>query len=271
MKKTTTTLTFLFILNIVRAQLNPGFEEWENLIIYKNPKNWETLNILSVSNVANISCNQSKNARTGLYSVAISALKIKESGFSDTLAGVATQQFAYTKRANYFNFYYKYKTRIDSKAYALIYFVNAGEVIGESEVKIEPSNASDDWAFSKNEIYWTTNQIPDTAFISFNSAEKDVTDTLWVDDISLTAQISSISSEKIINFKIFINNNDELIVKNQSLNTPKNISISNTLGEILITKNEDLESVDIKNLVFGVYFCKIQTEKGISVYKFIKQ
>jgi Secretion system C-terminal sorting domain len=42
-------------------------------------------------------------------------------------------------------------------------------------------------------------------------------------------------------------------------------------GRILSSGNGDFSTIDVTNLENGIYFLKIQTEKGIGMNKFIKE
>jgi len=61
---------------------------------------------------------------------------------------------------------------------------------------------------------------------------------------------------------------------NITLNKPMTISeikIYNTLGQLVISKVNSNQSIDVSNLESGNYFVKIITDKGILNEKFIKE
>ena len=80
----------------------------------------------------------------------------------------------------------------------------------------------------------------------------------------------SVSDIETSNIKIYPNPSSSIIHISSQRNPLLSIEVFNLLGENILTRNTDLETVDISHLDTGIYLLKMYTERGATVKKIIK-
>ncbi len=79
---------------------------------------------------------------------------------------------------------------------------------------------------------------------------------------------NNVQEAQMINFSIFPNPSSEVITIQSEENIVR-IEILNLAGELLLTQDHALNSIDVRELSAGSYFVRVSTENGIGVEKFV--
>lgn len=80
----------------------------------------------------------------------------------------------------------------------------------------------------------------------------------------------SVSENEIMDILVYPNPSSSLIKINSEQNPILTIDIFDILGQHILSKNTDFETVDISNLNDGIYLMKISTTDGATIKKIIK-
>ncbi|WP_420572891.1 T9SS type A sorting domain-containing protein [Kordia sp.] len=80
----------------------------------------------------------------------------------------------------------------------------------------------------------------------------------------------STPEQEIIDFSIYPNPTTDKLHINRVKNLEK-IEVINSNGQLVFTKNNELEDINVSKLQSGAYFLKIYTQNGIATKKFIKE
>ena len=111
--------------------------------------------------------------------------------------------------------------------------------------------------------------IPNTASIYFDSNPTIVTNTFNTEFVSTLSNLNFVLNSDLkltpIPTKEFLN-----IKLNQNA-TISSISIFNTIGQLVLKVSPTNDKLDVKNLESGLYFIKIESDKGLYQSKFIKE
>lgn len=103
------------------------------------------------------------------------------------------------------------------------------------------------------------------------------TDTWLVDNLIITGEnsmgVSIADDQKNIGMKIYPNpTNDQVVLQFDQANTDAKIEVLNTLGQIVYTSQiNSMQTTITLPREKGVYFIKVNTDKGITLHKVIKQ
>jgi len=88
-------------------------------------------------------------------------------------------------------------------------------------------------------------------------------------DASLDFATLSIPSDEVIDFSIYPNPTTDNLYINQMNNLTK-VEIINMNGQLVFSKNKNLEKINVSRLQNGMYFLKVFTENGSNSKKFVK-
>lgn len=99
--------------------------------------------------------------------------------------------------------------------------------------------------------------------------------TLDVDNVEAVAALLSTSDfvEQKIDFKVYPNPvAEELFLNIPSYFSNNKVEIYDVTGkQLMVRKSDSLLDIDVRNLNSGIYFIKLETSKGSSIKRFLKQ
>lgn len=131
----------------------------------------------------------------------------------------------------------------------------------------------------ENDSALATTVIPLKSFMSADMVDDgmaifvpvvDADDSGVSGDSSFTFTTLSTPDIEVIDFSIYPNPTTDNLYINQINNLTK-VEIINMNGQLVLTKENNLEKVNVSRLHSGMYFLKVYTENGSSSKKFIKK
>jgi hypothetical protein len=174
------------------GQINLDFENWSNKFGTLSPDFWYNINF-AVLLGDSVSCQQAVPSHTGNFAAKIRPITIKS--FNNiNLNGTLNTFWIPTIRNKSISFYYKYSATVKDSCFMDLsyYYGNMGSssnVVGNCRIELDTVST---WKKVTLQINWTSNNFPDTAFLSFSTNNKDLTSSLIIDEISLNDTVQSI-------------------------------------------------------------------------------
>ncbi|MBN1597346.1 MAG: T9SS type A sorting domain-containing protein [Bacteroidales bacterium] len=110
----------------------------------------------------------------------------------------------------------------------------------------------------------TIDSVMENTSVKFAFLYTATLDVVYIDDVSLQEQISSINGVSVLSMNVFPNPTDgELNISNEV--NVANIEVLNVLGQTIIVVNESTNILDVSSLSSGVYIIKV-TDDNNNVY-----
>jgi hypothetical protein len=250
----------LTLCNNLSAQSNLSFENWNVNGLYEEPNDWSTSNVLSkIGGLVN--CNKG-TPHWGQYAVALSA-----SGINDIPAFVA-QSFAIDKRIGSIRFFYQYSGTIADSAAVLVLFFKGRKIIDSLVGNLTyylPYNRS--WTMVEEDIVWLNSQIPDSATIIVSTSKKQNSDTIFVDDLSLSVYkvnlTTSNTNNAILIYPNPVKGQFTVELKGSDGEIIKQVSIIDIQGRIVKQQEVSImkQEISMEDLENGIYTVQVQTSK----------
>ena len=266
MKNKLLLIIYLHSISLI-GQSNLNFENWSNKGSYYDLDSWYTGNTFYKLG-ANTSCHRGM-PHSGSFSLGVSPIFL----FMDTTPGYAFQQFEYTQRAKSISLYYKYSSKtFDSSGLELDFFKgnssDTNNKIGSAQLYFILNN---NWSYMSQEIKWKNNEAPDSALIFIFNSFENKSDTLFIDDISISKSTNNTNQSLFQNFNIFINSNSQLILENLEINKTYGIKVRDNIGQTVLDLSTCEKKIDLSELEIGLYTFEVfDSYRRISSGKIIK-
>ncbi|HNW97765.1 MAG TPA: T9SS type A sorting domain-containing protein [Bacteroidales bacterium] len=281
-------LVFALFANIAFGQNaatpNAGFENWTSATGYSNPNNWSTLNSTTATYFI-YTC--LKATAAGEYHSGASAIKlITKNAVITTAQGIATTGKIYTNTStmtgsitgglpytlrpdSIVGWYRSSPVSNDTGFVQFLLFGSARDTIGKAQFFVPATAVSTFKRFSKAITYRSAN-TPDSSLWILSSSTgatgQQVNSTLWIDDLDLVFNTTSVPENNIYNDQINLiwNPSANNIAVSNKTQENANLKIYDILGqEIGSYAINDLENnFDVPNINNGVYLYTITNNKG---------
>jgi hypothetical protein len=294
MKKIMMMLSVLLLVGSTKAQQieplqNGGFEQWDTINGYQQPRDWYTLNALTNFGF-DPTTEMTDDVHSGKYSVKL----ISKQGSQANLSGVLSSgpildemlqpnfdnlKFAFNKRPSAFRFYYKSN------------FLEADTAVGTFVLTKWNTNSKKtdtigiaDFSINKNfNTYQEANivfnyqsaSVPDSAFFIISSSadgfEPKVGSAIYLDDLALVYGTISVKNISLENMLLVYPNPAQTAINLSNSSELGSVKVFNNLGQIVFNtvENKSLLSIDMTEFVKGLYFVEIENKSGKLVKKVI--
>jgi hypothetical protein len=281
---------------IMFAQPNGGFENWITEFTYESPEDWQTMNILSLTNPPNpLSAFKAIgiDRHSGNYALKIKSVYVNNNpanGMVDDTMGMVfkgkiilspisyRQGFPYTERPEKLQFYSKYNPVGNDTASAAVVLKRWNgttiDTVGAAKINI-PSTPQ--YTLFEINIDYRTGDLPDSALIVFFSSRDSLTarvgSTLFVDDVAFTTNVG-INNPAPVSFlsRTFPNPAREEITIQTQLQEAFKVYITDVSGKTIGNYYIEKPDTKINTRMFseGTYFYEIRTirSKTIDIGKF---
>lgn len=242
------------------GQTNLSFENWSDKGFYEEPDNWQTTNVFAqVGGLVN--CTKAA-PHSGQYAVALSA-----GGFNNYQTFVA-QTFAIDKKVGSIRFFYHYSGASTDSALVFVAFFKGrtiyDSIIGSATYFLQNNKT---WTMAEENVVWLNSQIPDSATIFFGTSRKQNSDTVFVDDVSLSDYKVNLIKSNLNNLILIYPNpvKGQLTVelKVSDGETIKQISIVDMLGKVVRQQEGSFnkQEINVEDLENGIYTVRVHTSK----------
>ncbi len=241
------------------SQTNLGFEQWESIDTYEDPKSWNTFNNFTAFGT-NVSCSKT-NGHWGNHAARLTSVIIPAA--SDTLPGALYQAVPYTKRPKSLNAYYKYSGKAADSAYILVMFfkggMDTGNLIGSATLYL---SSKSNWTFIQGNIEWESTETPDTMMLFVNTSFTNYFDTVYVDDIGISDFNTGLQSVQHTTPILYQGSSHYLNVLDDGQVMPKHLVLRNLYGAVVFDEDIQSNTIDIGYLPVGLYVYELLTEDG---------
>ncbi len=312
MRKSLYSIIVLLLLNVTQifaqTPVNPGFENWTNVIIFNEPTGYVSSNyasiILGSGGLPRANVFKSTTKHTGTYSAKLESYAqnagdstgipgIMITGVLDLANTTIKPGFPYAGRPAEFKGFYKYAQGVSpDSGIATVSLMKSNAVTGNSDVVgvgfVVLNNSANFKEFS-TPILYTSNEIPDTAIIIISTTSTFSLDTsellnapvgtvLYIDDLSFFGNASGVESiDELINSNVYPNPAINLITVDFNLYAPSNykIVLTDINGKIIFENNQEAVSgknsieIDTKDISNGIYFYQLTTNEGVARKPFV--
>ncbi len=281
-----TTFSILLTLGMANAQqqiANGGFELWDTLGNYSQPKNWYTLNPLTVFGFEP-STTITTDAHSGTYAV---VLESKSNTFTDytgllcsgpILDGNNDPDFEHLNikfngRPTHARFYYKsLPVKNDTCAFIMVLLkwnpvLSKNDTLAQATFSMGDSVGSYTLANVPFEYYSTA--TPDSAYYIMSSSIDGLNplagSKLIVDDLELVYSASGIVNfDKKLEATVYPNPSNNVLNIDFENDKMRNIEIYNSQGKILLSKQlfYSHNLIELDTFEAGIYFISIRGENN---------
>lgn len=246
-----------FFLSKANCQINLNFELWKTGNYY-DPEGWLTSNHFTDFG-ANFSCNKSTMAYEGIFSAQLNSVKVPD---IDTIPAFIIQKASISQRINSVNFFYQYTGgNLDSPFLQVLFYkksISETNVIGECIIYM---GSNSKWTELKQNVKWKSTENPDSVTFYICTSQKNLDDTLYIDNINLSLFNVKNEAVKISPFAVVSRDKRLAFFK---LKDFKNsfIRLSSSSGVTVLEQKIGFETIDVSFLSSGVYFYEIISGTG---------
>ncbi|MBJ7428939.1 MAG: T9SS type A sorting domain-containing protein [Bacteroidia bacterium] len=294
MKKLMMMLSVVLLAGATKAQQveplqNGGFEQWDTLDGYQQPRDWYTLNALT-SFGFDPTTEMTDDAHTGNYAVKL----VSKKGPFGNLSGVLTSgpilnealeptfenlKFAFNKLPTAFRFYYKSNFLETDSAIGTFVLTKWNTI-----TKTADTIATTDFSTSKNfntyqeaniPFQYLSTQTPDSAFFIITSSadgfNPTIGSTIYLDDLALVYGTNNIKNASLQNSLLVFPNPAQTVINLSNSSELGSIKVFNHLGQIVFStvETKSLLSIDMTEFAKGLYFIEIENNAGKLVKKVV--
>jgi len=268
MKKISFLVLALATVGIVNAQiLNPSFEQWTTQGAFENPTSWETSNVTVNTGLFPITIEtvtKNSDAQQGSYAAKLTS--VSPMGFSAVAPGLLTLGtfnldimaqtgtvsggVPCTDRPTHFNGFFKYEPQgSDSCFIACVLFkwnatTQSPDTVGAALFTSADNITS--WTAFNIPFTYNSSETPDTMNVIIMSSDGRYTpvvnSTLYIDNLSITSDNSSVSDIDNTAGSLPYPNPSAGYVRLSNLKTGTEISIYNNIGQVV--KSLQVESIN---------------------------
>ena len=273
-KKLLFILTLTFAVSAEAQNIpNAGFESWTAGFGYDDPNSWGTLNAASILGLP-ISVTKSTERHGGSFSAKVETMSTIDSSGQET----PSPGFMFIGSVNIFQGTGVFGTSFTAKPDSLVGWVKCNSVNGDTSGVVLQLTKWDAIAMTKEEIgfgvYSTTSSnssfyrfsvpieyvsenTPDTMSVFVLSGNGQIGSAIWVDDLSLIYNTSSIGELNGTSFEVFPNPvNDELSISSKIIDKMEVYSATGILIDHIILDSGLIYTYDTKKLANGLYLVK---------------
>ena len=273
-KKLLFILTLTFAVSAEAQNIpNAGFESWTAGFGYDDPNSWGTLNAASILGLP-ISVTKSTERHGGSFSARVETMSTIDS----TGALTPSPGFMFIGSVNIFQGTGVMGTSFTARPDSLVGWVKCNSVNGDTSGVVLQLSKWDAIAMTKEEIgfgvYSTTSSnssfyrfsvpieyvsenTPDTMSVFVLSGNGQIGSAIWVDDLSLIYNTSSIGELNGTSFEVFPNPvNDELSISSKIIDKMEVYSATGILIDHIILDSGLIYTYDTKKLANGLYLVK---------------
>jgi len=254
---------------------NAGFESWTPGFGYDDPNSWGTLNALSILGIP-ISVTKSTERHGGSFSAKVETMSTIDSIGQET----PSPGFMAIGLVDIFNNQFVIGTPFTAKPDSLIGWVKCNSVNGDTSGIILQLTKWDATSLTQEEIgfggYITTSSsstfyrfsvpieyesenTPDSisVFVLSSLGNGQIGSAIWVDDLSLIYNTSSIGELNSTSFDVFPNPvNDELSISSKTVDKMEVYSATGILIDHIVIDSGLIYTYDTKKLANGLYLVK---------------
>ena len=273
-KKLLFILTLTFAVSAEAQNIpNAGFESWTAGFGYDDPNSWGTLNAASILGLP-ISVTKSTERHGGSFSARVETMSTIDS----TGALTPSPGFMFIGSVNIFQGTGVMGTSFTARPDSLVGWVKCNSVNGDTSGVVLQLSKWDAIAMTKEEIgfgvYSTTSSnssfyrfsvpieyvsenTPDTMSVFVLSGNGQIGSAIWVDDLSLIYNTSSIGELNGTSFEVFPNPvNDELSISSITIDKMEVYSATGILIDHIVLDSGLIYTYDTKKLANGLYLVK---------------
>lgn len=294
MKKLMMMLSVVLLAGATKAQQveplqNGGFEQWDTIDGYQQPRDWYTLNALTTFGF-DPTTEMTDDVHSGKYAVKL----ISKQGSRTNLSGVLSSgpildeklqpnfdnlKYAFSKRPSAFRFYYKSN------------FLEADTAVGtfvltkwNTTTKQTDTIAIADFSINKNfntyqeaniAFNYQSSLVPDSAFFIISSSmdgfDPKIGSTIYLDDFALVYGTIGVKNASLENTLLVYPNPAQTVINLSNSGVLGSVKVFNHLGQIVFNtvETKPLLSIDMKEFSKGLYFVEIENKSGKLVKKVI--
>ena len=275
-KKLLFILTLTFAVSAEAQNIpNAGFESWTAGFGYDDPNSWGTLNAASILGLP-ISVTKSTERHGGSFSARVETMSTIDS----TGALTPSPGFMFIGSVNIFQGTGVMGTSFTARPDSLVGWVKCNSVNGDTSgvvlqlskwdatsltqemigfgLYITTSSSSSFYRFSVP-IEYVSENTPDTmsVFVLSSLGNGQIGSAIWVDDLSLIYNTSSIGELNGTSFEVFPNPvNDELSISSKIIDKMEVYSATGILIDHIILDSGLIYTYDTKKLANGLYLVK---------------
>ena len=254
---------------------NAGFESWTPGFGYDDPNSWGTLNALSILGMP-ISVTKSTERHGGSFSAKVETMSTIDSSGQET----PSPGFMFIGSVNIFQETGVFGTSFTARPDSLVGWVKCTTVNGDNSGIVLTLTKWDATSLTQEEIgfggYITTSSsstfyrfsvpieyssenTPDSLSVIVISSLEDgeIGSAIWVDDLSLIYNTSSIGELNGTSFEVFPNPvNDELSISSKTVDKMEVYSSTGILIDHIVIDLGLIYTYDTKKLANGLYLVK---------------